>query len=295
MAMLERRNEDVSPGASTRRIAVVGLDGCGKSSAIARMRELAPTGDGAFASITCPGFHDTPDAPLQDLSRKMKIFSDGCDEIGSAEMKALSMYLQMTLYGPVERFFLDTFSPEVLVCERHPLIETFVYGPLYVLLARSGWDGSALEPAIRSVVDRSDGEVFEAVEGWHAAEADRLGDKVGLWERFADVAAAVQGDFETAVADFSRRYRTTLPDVVLWLDVPPEQAAGRCAARSTSRVVETHETSELLGILRHGYLQLRESISRVFPEISVHMVDTSDAVDIDSSVQECVVEGRLFA
>ena len=42
---------------------------------------------------------------------QMKIFSDGCDEIGSAEMKALSMYLQMTLYGPVERFFLDTFSP----------------------------------------------------------------------------------------------------------------------------------------------------------------------------------------
>ena len=291
----ERRYEDVPPGAGTRRIAVVGLDGCGKSSAIARLRELAPTAPGAFASITCPGFHDTPDAPLHDLSRKMKIFSDGCDEIGSAEMKALSMYLQMTLYGPVERFFLDTFSPEVLVCERHPLVETFVYGPLYGMLASSAWDGSALEPAIRSVVDRSGSRVFEAVESWHAAEADRLGDKVGLWQRFADVAAAVQGEFEAAVGEFSRRYRTTLPDVILWLDVPPQQAAARCAARSTSTVVETHETPELLGILRNCYLQLRERICRAFPEVSVHVVDTSDGVDIDSSVRACVAEGRLFA
>ncbi len=155
----------------------MGLDGSGKSSVIARMRELAPA-NGTFASITCPGFHNTPDAPLHELSKKMKTFSDGCDEIGSPEMKALSMYLQMTLYGPVERFFVDTFKPDVLVCERHPLIETFVYGPLYALLASSEWDGSALEPAIRSVVDRSGGEVFASVSAWHAAEAQRLGDHI---------------------------------------------------------------------------------------------------------------------
>lgn len=278
----------------TRRIAVVGLDGSGKSSVIARVRELAPARPGAFASITCPGFHDTPDAPLHDLSKKMKTFSDGCDEIGSAEMKALSMYLQMTLYGPIERFFLDTFRPEVLVCERHPLIETFVYGPLYVLLASSEWDGSALEPTIRSVVDQSGNEVFTSVSGWHAAETERLGDKVGLWERFANVASAVQAEFATAVGDFSERYRTTLPDIVLWLDVPPEQAAARCAARSPSGVVETHETAEFLAILRDGYLRFQESMSRVFPDVRIHVVDTSDGVDVDSSVRACVAEGRLF-
>jgi thymidylate kinase len=278
----------------TRRIAIVGLDGCGKSSVVTRVRELAPARPGAFASITCPDFHDTPDAPLHRLSRQMKAFSDGCDEIGSAEMKALSMYLQMTLYGPVERFILDTFAPDVLVCERHPLIETFVYAPLYVLLAGSHWDGSALEPAITSVVDRSGDEVLSSVSGWHATESARLGDSLTLWQRFAEVASAVQARFPTAVADFGERYRTTLPDAVIWLDVPPEQAAARCAGRRPSGLVETHETLGFLALLRKGYLRFQEDMAREFPCVPIHVVDTSDGVDIDRSVRACITEGRLF-
>jgi thymidylate kinase len=278
----------------TRRIAIVGLDGCGKSSVISRIRQLAPARPGAFASITCPDFHDTPDAPLHRLSRHMKIFSDGCDEIGSAEMKALSMYLQMTLYGPVEGFILDTFAPDVLACERHPLIETFVYGPLYVLLTGSTWDGSALEPSIRTVVDRSGADVFESVTGWHAAESARLGDGLGLWQRVADVAAAVQAPFTTAVADFGKRYRTGLPDAVIWLDVPPEQAAARCACRRPGGQVETHEFPGLLALLREGYLRFQENMAREFPNVPIHVIDTSDGVDIDSSVRACIAEGRLF-
>jgi hypothetical protein len=284
----------MSKPCKTRRIALVGLDGCGKSSVITRMRELAPATPGAFASITCPDFHDTPDAPLHRLSRKMKAFSDGCDEIGSAEMKALSMYLQMTLYGPIERFILDTFAPDVLVCERHPLIETFVYGPLYVLLAASDWDGSALQPAITAVLDRSGGEVFSAVSGWHESETARLGDGLGLWHRFADVASAVQAGFATAVADFGERYRTTLPDAVIWLDVPPEQAAARCAGRRDDGPVETHESAEFLAILREGYLRFGKDMAREFPHVPIHVVDTSDCVDVDSSVRACITEGQLF-
>lgn len=278
----------------TRRIAVVGLDGCGKSSVISRLRELAPLRPGAFASITCPDFHDTPNAPLHELSRKMKRFSAGCDEIGSAEMKALSMYLQMTLYGPVERFFVETFEPEVLVCERHPLVETFVYGPLYVALASSDWDGGALEPAIRKQVDGPCGDVFATVSDWHTAEATRLGDKIGMWERFVDVAEAVQGDFASAVEDFGERYRTTLPDIVLWLDVPPGQAAARCAARSSDGVMEVHETPEILALLREGYLRFQDDVAQAFPDVRMYTIDTSDGVDLDSSVRACMTEGRIF-
>jgi thymidylate kinase len=281
------------PG-NTRRIALVGLDGCGKSSVITRMRDLAPATQGAFASITCPDFHHTPDAPLHRLALQLKAFSDGCDEIGCAEMKALSMYLQMTLYGPVERFILDTFAPDVLVCERHPLIETFVYGPLYVLLAGSHWDGSALESAITSVVDRWGAEVFRSVSRWHASETARLGDGLTLWQRFGDVASAVQARFTTAVADFGKRYRTTLPDAVIWLDVPPEQAADRCAGRHPSGLVETHETPGFLAILREGYLRFQENMAREFPNVPIHVVDNRDGVDVDSSVRACITEGQLF-
>jgi thymidylate kinase len=279
---------------STRRVAVVGLDGCGKSSVISRLRELSPTHSHSFASITCPDFHGTKNAPLQALSKTMKVFSNVCDEVRSPEMKALSMYLQMTLYGPVEQFFIETFAPEVLVCERHPLVETFVYGPLYRLLASSDWDDVAVGGAMRSALGTDGGDVFDSVLGWHVAESRRLGAEMSLRERFDDVGQALAADFSIAVADFGRRYRTTLPDVVLWLDVSPKQAAQRCAARTTTGATETHETLEFLTILRQEYLGFSRTLADRFPHVQMHVIDTGDGADLDSSVQACVTEGRLF-
>lgn len=279
---------------NTKRVAVVGVDGCGKSSVINRLRELSHAHNGTFASITCPDFHDTEDAPLQALSRSMKAFSDRCDQVGSPEMKALSMYLQMTLYGPVEQFFLTTFAPEVLVCERHPLVETFVYGALYRLLAGSQWDDAVVQRAIASEAGGDGGDLLDSVLRWHASESRRLGDEMTLRQRFDDVGVALTDDFPTAVAEFGRRYRTTMPDVVLWLDAPPEQAARRCAARSGTGAKETHETLEFLTILRQEYFSFARSLAEVFPRVQMHVIDTGDGVDLDSSVQQCVREGRLF-
>src|SRR5690606_25022267 len=148
----------------THRVAVVGIDGAGKSSIMARLRELAPAaGPSAFASMTCPDFHNTRDVPLTDLSRQLKAFSVGCDEISSVEMKATAMYLQMTLFGPVERHFLDTWDPDVLIFARHPLIELLVYGPLYVALAGPEWDGHQREHEIAAVLERHEPGTFDTL------------------------------------------------------------------------------------------------------------------------------------
>ncbi|MBB4854234.1 thymidylate kinase [Mycobacteroides chelonae] len=278
----------------TRRIAIVGIDGCGKSTVIARLRELAPPGLSQFSAMTCPDFHNTQNAPLQNLSRQMKAFSDGCDEIESLEMKALAMYFQMTLYGSVEQFFLDTFTPSTLVCERHPLIEVLVYGPFYLLLAQPDWDGKALEDSIRNVLDRHEPGTFDTIRDWHASEAARLNLDHDIWAMLNDVAAVVPKDVTSCLATFGERFRTTLPDIVLWLDVPPKQAAARCAARASGGVKEAHERPEFLSALRDGYLRVRGALAESFPEVAFHRIDTSDGVDIDESVRQCVREGSLF-
>lgn len=151
---------------STRRVAIVGIDGAGKSSVMARLRELAPAGDGSFASMTCPDFHNTRNVPLTELSEQLKAFSVGCDEISSLEMKATAMYLQMTLFGPVERHFVQTWSPDVLVFERHPLIELLVYGPLYVALARPDWNGHDRQNEIAAVLERHRPGTFADILAW---------------------------------------------------------------------------------------------------------------------------------
>ncbi|WP_069163739.1 hypothetical protein [Nocardia altamirensis] len=277
----------------TRRVAVVGIDGCGKSSVLARLRELAPPTT-TFESFTCPDFHDTRNAPLATLSRQLKAMSDGADTIGNLQLKALALYLQMTLYGPVERFFTDTYRPAVLVCERHPLIETLVYGPFYLLLAGIDGNGAAALDELGAVLHRTDPGALDAITAWHAAEMRRLGEKFELWELLGEVADVVGADTADSVAALGARYRTTLPDAVLWLDVPPAQAAARCALRSNGAVMEAHETPEFLDTLRGGYLRTRDLLTAAFPELRFHTIDTSDGVDLDESVSTCVTEGRLF-
>ena len=156
---------------TTRRVTVVGIDGCGKSSVIAALRESAAE-TFRLVTVTCPDFHDTPNAPLHRLSRQLKAFSDGADEVGSPVVKAVALYLQMTLFGPVERFFVTTYRPAVLVCERHPLIETMVYGPLYVRLGELGAADATAQQAIRELLEqhRNSG-TLDTILAWHRAEA----------------------------------------------------------------------------------------------------------------------------
>ncbi|WP_282778526.1 hypothetical protein [Nocardia sp. CC201C] len=278
----------------TRRIALVGIDGCGKSSVLARLRELAPR-DRGFGSMTCPDFHTTANAPLHRLSQQLKAFSDGCDEIGSLECKAIALYLQMTLFGPVERFFVDTFAPDVLVCERHPLVETLVYGPFYVLLADLDTDPRAREAQVRDVLDRHAPGTLDDILAWYAGEAARLGTDPDIWNLLGEVSTLVQLEPDAAVPAFARRCRTSLPDAVLWLDVPPEQAAARCTARVGGGTRESHETPELLAELRKGYQRAQQLLPAAFPDLRFHRIDTADGVDLEESVRRCVEEGRLFA
>ncbi|MCP2275917.1 hypothetical protein ACFYT3_26265 [Nocardia amikacinitolerans] len=279
----------------TRRVAIVGIDGAGKSSVMARLRELAPSGDHvSFASMTCPDFHNTRDVPLTDLSKQLRAFSVGCDEISSLEMKATAMYLQMTLFGPVERHFLDTWAPDVLVFERHPLIELLVYGPLYVALARPEWNGHDREAEIAEVLERHRPGTFDDILAWHRCESTRLGSAPDIWLLLSEIADLVGRDITSSVAGFAARFRTTLPDAVLWLDVPPEQAAARCAERSGDGPTEAHETAERLAALRDGYLRVRDTLAAAYPEVGFHRIDTGDGVDLDESVRACVTEGKLF-
>jgi len=279
----------------THRVAVVGIDGAGKSSVMARLRELAPAaGPSAFASMTCPDFHNTRDVPLTDLSRQLKAFSVGCDEISSVEMKATAMYLQMTLFGPVERHFLDTWDPDVLIFERHPLIELLVYGPLYVALAGPEWDGHQREHEIAAVLERHEPGTFDTILAWQRAQADRLGSDPDIWKLLSEIADLVGREVTDSIAGFAARFRTTLPDAVLWLDTPPEQAAARCAARSGTGPTEAHETADRLAALRAGYLRVRETLAVAFPEVGFHRIDTGDGVDLEDSVRACISEGKLF-
>lgn len=254
----------------TARIAVVGIDGCGKSSLIARLRAEH------HVTLSCPDLHHNADGPLHDLSRKLAAVGEAADALGDPAVKAATLYLRMTLYGPVEDFLLRTYRPELLVCERHPLIETLVYAPLYARLARHA--ARAVAPVLDLAERRLPGATA-ALRRWQALEQDRVGIGGDLTTVLDEIVAVLGTGTETAVARFARTYRTTLPDRVLWLDTPPAEAARRLALRGGPR--ETHESLAHLESLRAGYRDLGARLERHYPELRFVRVPNSDSTGPD--------------
>jgi thymidylate kinase len=266
---------------SPRRVAIVGIDGSGKSSVIARMRDLAPD-LAAWTAVSCPDFHHNENAPLHELSRQLEALSDAADEVGAPVIKAATLYLRMTLYGPVEHFLATTYGPEVLVCERHPMIETLVYAPLYQRLA--GMDRPDRD-AVQRIVQMADQRVpgtRRALAQWQAAEAARTGLGGDLWTTLDEVVALLTRGTAAALDGFAAAYRTALPETVLWLDTSPEEAARRCAARG---VRETHEQVGYLAALRDNYRRVGEQLSA---DLDFHRVEITGSDDPGEVARRCL-------
>ncbi len=238
----------------TKKIAVVGIDGAGKSTVVRRLLELA---GGEVSAMTCPAYHDTPNAPLAELSRAMEDFSRAADSLGSFELKATALFLQMTLYGPVERFFLETFRPRHLVSERHALVDSLAYGPFYTRMIRRAPDRSALEGPLRERL----GAGYEAILAWSPA----------LWEVALQVRDLFSLPWPEQISELGRAYRTRLPDSVLFLDAPVATALERLSGRSQA---ELHEKAAVLAELRESYLKVLERL-----EVETHVIRSSGSLE----------------
>ncbi|WP_424809159.1 hypothetical protein [Rhodococcus sp. 27YEA15] len=238
-----------------------------------------------MTTISCPDFHHTVNGPLHELSRALKAASDAADRVGNPVLKVAMLYLRMTLYGPVERFFLDTYEPDVLVCERHPLVETFVYAPLYAQLSQGvRRDRSALTEMFALAEELEPGATV-AVERWRHRHGRRVGTGSDVWTVIDEIVAALDRGPAAALDTFAAAYRTALPDQVLWLDTAPTVAAGRCAERGG---LETHESEANLRKLRGLYSRVSTTLPGAFPDMSFERVAVGDDDTLEDVVGACI-------
>ncbi|MEM7394064.1 MAG: hypothetical protein AAF492_17120, partial [Verrucomicrobiota bacterium] len=156
-------------------MALAGIDGSGKSTVMRRFADLAREHDQNVFALTCPQFHDTPDVPLKELSRSLDAFSRASDSMGSFELKAAALFLQMTLYAPIEQFVEQTFRPEMILSERHPLIDTLAYGPFYTLMIREKPDLAGCEASLIEAIDREQSSGYRDILKWLDLYNARLG------------------------------------------------------------------------------------------------------------------------
>ncbi len=255
------------------RVALVGIDGSGKSTLVRDLRSQTSEA-GRLVTLHAPGYHQVSDAPLQGLSRHLDAASRLADKLGSFALKALVLYLQMTLYGPVERFLLDTYHPEWVISDRHPLVNSLVYGQLYGRLLGSGVRLDVWTDLLRERLDAESSGAYAALTGWIRVQQRRIGSAVSPRGVLCDVMSIFEQPVRSIVAELSVRYQARLPDRIFLIDVEPGEALRRSGcSRETG---ELHEKGKCLEQLQARYEEVLSYLGREWPEVVVHRVTNPD-------------------
>ena len=271
------------------RIAIEGIDGSGKSTIIRRMMELIPDHNKEMLVMKCPGYHETPNAPLQELSSTLYDFSMAADELNCYECKAMALFLQMTLFGSLEHFFSETLKPDILVFERHSIISGLAYGPFYAQAINPPVDQATFEPLLKKRLPAFANGDFEQVFRWIRLESVRLKRPLSFWEYDRYFKEVFSQGGESMVEAMEKWYNTTLPDAVILLDLPAATASARVQEREDGGTIELHEASDTLSLLRERYFKTLNFLNKAYPHIKTHVVqagETKDADEILSAIIE---------
>ena len=268
-------------------IGVVGIDGAGKTSVIRRFVELSLVPAETAITMTCPRYHETPNAPMALLSEQLQAFSTASDALGSFELKMTALFMQMTLFGPVEGFFLDTFRPRFIMAEHHALVDTLAYGNFYTTMVKRSPDRQRFEQPLREQLEEVAPATYEAIEAWHLSQNRRLGRDISLWDLAPYFRELLAKPWPEVIAELSAIYQTRLPDVVLLLDLPVEVAMARLGQREGDQR-ELHEQSAILAQLRKNYQEVLAYLEQHHPEVSSFVIDTSGGASLDDTIREII-------
>lgn len=234
------------------RVALVGIDGTGKTTVLRRLRER----DGVRVVHAVRG-HEDPDSPYAGLSAALAGASSAADEVGRVQLKVCVLYLQLCLFGPAER--QAAADGGTVLADRHPLVDPLVYLPLFARAGGNTVPGTDVDAWWR----RQDPDAARAVRDWLRA---RTGD-TDPWATGTEVlrwgTLAPHDLFET----LARRFDVTLPDGVLLLDLPVSEALRR--TRERARGGELHETAAFLSATRQRYDAVLDGLSRTHPDTAI--------------------------
>lgn len=234
----------------TRRVAIVGIDGSGKSELITALTARASTS--AVRAINCPNFHDGFDGPLHQTSRHLAVLGAAADHAQNPVVKAATLYLRMTLFGPVERFVTQTYRPQLLLCERHPIIETLIYAPLYARVTQAARQVSSEDiESLLAAADAIAPGTSDSVARWQEVTAAHSGVGGNLMTTLDEVVSILDTPLTTAMGSLANCFRTHLPEAIIWLDISVDEAMSRIRRRDETP--ELHENESTLKQLRKRY------------------------------------------
>ena len=220
------------------RAALIGIDGAGKTT-VARLLSTMP----GVSVVHAIRAHDDPDSPEAPRSLHLARASAAADRIGRAPLKVAVLYLQLCQYAAAER--RAEHGAQVVLADRHPRVDPLVYLPMFARIAGDPDPGDAVDRWWRD----QGPETAREVRDWLSACSG--GTDTDPWALGLDLlrlASAPRDELSRHLADL---FPVAPPDVVIWLDLPVEEALER--TRSRSQGAELHENSQALNGVARAY------------------------------------------
>ena len=95
------------------------------------------------------------------------------------------------------------------------------------------------------------------------------------------------------VNNLQGQFLTTLPDVILLLDVSGDMANARVDNRGGEETRELHEQAHMLEALRQEYFRVIKMINAEYPEIETHIIQSGDETGIQNSLDSLLNHFKL--
>lgn len=264
-------------------IAITGIDGAGKSTLTRRIIEIFPEKDALV--LRCPRFHETPNAPLSDLSKDLDALSQVADTLESFHLKAIAQFIQISLFGPVESFLINTFKPALLINERHPIIDAFAYGYFYISKMNGKISQKQLEAPLINHLDKIRPGAVQSIEKWLNLTNRSQEKNLTLWNYQDYLAKTFSLKEKTLVKAIAAHTRAALPDILFLIDIKGDDAKSRVSGREDTPV-EMHEQSDMLSQIRTLYVEAIDFFVRTYPEMETRIITSDTSKSIDQTIDE---------
>jgi thymidylate kinase len=231
--------------------AFTGPDGSGKGHWTALLSQWA-----GAAALPCTQYHHAAECANPGLSEAVDDWGKACDRNNLTDQKALTLILKMQLFEQ-ELKHRYTLGYAAVVAERHPVVDTYVYGRLY------GHHLGGNRPA--ALTSRWPGHWSETLCAQAEAALRQLQTRAGTRDLNAWVTETVKRPVAEAFSALAAFYAVPLPEVLLWPRGTADALVQRLNDRGTAGATEIHEQREALERLLAIYEEIWPSLAAALP------------------------------
>ncbi|WP_419419429.1 hypothetical protein ACNVED_13060 [Legionella sp. D16C41] len=269
----------------SKHYTILGIDGSGKTALVHRLMATTKITQPSTTFINAPNYHESWDSPFKDLSAKLEIFSSLCDELQSFELKGVALYLQATLFGVIEQFFINNWQPAIILSQRHPVLDSLVYGELYRQHVKEN-DTSTLSAQLLSKLQARQ-VPWDFILRWFELHKQRTKSQSSIWNFSEEILKLFKLDWIRLTVELQFRYQTKMPDGIIYIHPEVETVLAnidRRAEESQSNK-ELHENLSGLRQLEKNYQKMLNFIKCNYSHVQIFEIPAYDNTQIDKIIQ----------